>query len=179
MLARSIHSLILIFVICLTACDQSPNPVAKSIAATNETSPRLPDKAQPRLQTLKLWIGVQEINAEIAITRDQIATGMMFRKEILDGEGMLFVFASPMRASFWMHNVQIPLTCAYIDPDGVILEIREMKAMDDTPIAALTDKVQYVLEMKQGWFDRNKVTVGTTVRTERGTFRRTFQSQGS
>ena len=177
MLARLIPSLVLTFVFGLAGCNQSSPPTAPASRTNGHTQADLPTKAQPRLQTLKLWLGVQEINAEIAMTRHQIATGMMFRSQILETEGMLFVFGSPMRASFWMHNVLIPLTCAYIDPDGVILEIREMKAMDDTPIAALTENVQYVLEMKQGWFERNKVTVGTTVRTERGTFRSTFQSR--
>jgi uncharacterized membrane protein (UPF0127 family) len=92
-------------------------------------------------------------------------------------EGMLFVFGGPMRASFWMRNTLIPLSCAYIDPDGVILEIHDMKPLDETPIQAQTDRVQYVLEVKQGWFDRNKVSAGMLVRTEQGSLRDTYFSR--
>ena len=87
---------------------------------------------------------------------------------------MLFVFGGPMRASFWMRNTLIPLSCAYIDPEGVIQEIRDMKPLDETPIEAKTDQVQYVLEVKQGWFERNKVNVGMLVRTEQGSLRETY-----
>jgi hypothetical protein len=130
--------------------------------------------AQPKLPTIKLWLGAQEVTAELALTRLQISTGMMFRTNLAEHEGMLFVFALPHRASFYMKNTLLPLSCAYLDPDGTILEIRDMKPLDETPIEAATDRVQYVLEMKQGWFERNKVTVGAEVRTERGSLRETF-----
>ncbi len=177
MLTRMLLSLVLAWILCTTACDQRSAPSVQPLPSAGKSTDGLPTKAQPRLQTLKLWLGVNEIQAEIAMTRQEIATGMMFRTNVVESEGMLFVFGSPMRASFWMHNVPIPLTCAYIAANGEILEIREMKANDDSPIEAAVDTVQYVLEMKQGWFERNKVTIGTTVRTERGSFHQTFQRQ--
>jgi len=149
------------------------NPEQPSLAAV--TPPEPPSgRPQPKLPTIKLWLGTQEIIAEQAVTRSQIETGMMFRTEMAEHEGMLFVFAGPHRASFWMRNTLLPLTCAYIDSTGVILEIHDMKPKDETPIPAGSDKVQYVLEMKQGWFERNKVGVGTLVRTERGTLAETY-----
>jgi uncharacterized membrane protein (UPF0127 family) len=99
---------------------------------------------------------------------------MMFRTEMAENEGMLFVFPEPYRVAFWMRNTLLPLSCAYIDPAGVILEIRDMKPLDETSIQAASDKVQYVLETKQGWFERNRVGVGTVVRTERGTLAETY-----
>jgi len=156
--------------VCLLAGCDKPLPASPS----GLVAPSVPSRAQPRLQTLKLWLGASEITAELALTGDQIQTGMMFRTNVAEAEGMLFVFNTPHRASFWMKNVPIPLTCAYIDPDGRILEIRDMVPHEEAPIAAATDRVQYVLEMRQGWFGRNHVTTGALVRTERGSLQETF-----
>ena len=133
--------------------------------------------AQPKLPALKLWLGAQEITAELALTQQQIMAGMMFRKQMDEKEGMLFVFARPHRAAFFMRNTLLPLSCAYLDSEGAILEIRDMKPLDETPIEAATDRVQYVLEVKQGWFARNAVATGAVVRTERGSLKETFMRQ--
>ena len=133
-------------------------------------------KPQPRLRTLKLWVGAEEIVAELATTDNEIQTGLMFRREMPEHEGMLFVFAAPFRASFWMKNTILPLTCAYIDSKGTILELRNMTPHDETAITAVTDQVQYVLEMNQGWFARKNVRPGMIFRTERGTLAETFFS---
>ena len=94
-----------------------------------------------------------------------------------EDEAMLFVFPKPRRASFYMRNTILPLSCAYIGSDGAILEIHDMKPLDETPIVASTDQVQYVLEVNQGWFKRHGVSVGTVVSTEKGTLRKTFFGQ--
>src|SRR5262245_20547799 len=75
-----------------------------------------PVRAQPRLKTLKLWLGSEEMVAELALTFEQVQTGMMFRTNMAEQEGMLFVFSRPHRAGFWMKNTLLPLSCAYIDP---------------------------------------------------------------
>jgi hypothetical protein len=129
---------------------------------------------QPKLRTLKLWLGPEEMIAEIAISMHEITNGMMFRPKMEENEGMLFVFNGPHQASFWMKNTLVPLSCAYIDPDGVILEEHDMKPKDETAITASTARIQYVLEVKQGWFERHNIKVGTQIRTERGTLAETF-----
>ncbi|MCX8109287.1 MAG: DUF192 domain-containing protein [Verrucomicrobiae bacterium] len=126
------------------------------------------NRALPRLETVKLWLGNQEITAEVARTESEIRTGYMFRTNIADGEGMLFVFGRPIRAAFYMRNTTIPLSCAYIDPEGVILEIHDLKPLDETPVEASSDNVQFVLEVPQGWFERAQVRPGTVVRTQYG-----------
>ncbi len=131
-------------------------------------------KPQPRLPTVKLWLGAQELVTEVARNPKEIETGMMWRTAMAENEGMLFVFAQPHQASFWMKNTLVPLSCAYIDASGVILEIHDMKPRDLRPIPAATDKVQFVLEVKQGWFQRNHVTGGAVVRTDRGSLAATF-----
>ena len=93
---------------------------------------------------------------------------------LAENEAMTFVFGVPHRAAFYMRNTVLPLSCAYIDTDGVILEIHDMKPLDESAITAASENVRYVLETKQGWFERNKVAVGTVVRTEFGPLTETF-----
>ncbi len=138
------------------------------------TAPKSPDHPQAKLATVKLWLGAQEMVAEQAIRPKEIETGMMFRKEMGEQEGMLFVFPGPSRVGFWMRNTLLPLSCAYIDRGGVILEIHDMQPLDETPIEAGSDQIQYVLETKQGWFERNHVAVGMVIRTERGSLAETY-----
>ena len=149
---------------CNKPGNASPPPAAAVVA----------DKPQPRLPTVKLWLGAQELVTEVAREPKEIETGMMWRTAMAENEGMLFVFAQPHRASFWMKNTLVPLSCAYIDAGGVILEIHDMKPRDVSPITAASDKVQFVLEVKQGWFQRNRVAAGAVVRTDRGSLAAPF-----
>jgi uncharacterized membrane protein (UPF0127 family) len=169
-------------VLLLFGCDkpgagaQSPGTNAAT-AASPHASGFNPTNAQPKLPTIKLWIGSQVVTAELAITLPQIMTGMMFRKEMAEHDGMLFVFSRPHRASFYMRNTLLPLTCAYIDSEGVILETHDMKPLDESSIEAGSENVQYVLEMNKGWFERNKVATGAVVRTEFGSLTDTFMKR--
>jgi uncharacterized protein len=166
--ARCLGLLFICATLSLIACNGSNAPAASAAGQQPSGQP------QPKLPTIKLWLGAHEIIAEQATSRDQIEKGMMFRREMAENEGMLFVFVAPHRASFWMRNTLIPLSSAYIDPEGVILEIHEMKALDEEPVTAKSDRVQYVLEMNKGWFERNNVKAGARVRTERGTLSQTY-----
>jgi uncharacterized membrane protein (UPF0127 family) len=162
-----------------TGCEQKKQQQAASDAAPAPAPQehQSPSAPQPRLPTIKLWLGSQEITAEIAATPSAVETGMMWRTNMAEMEGMIFVFARPHQASFWMRNTLLPLSCAYIDSDGIILEEHDMKPKDETPIVANAGNVRYVLEMKQGWFARNRVPPGTLVKTERGTLGQTFFSR--
>lgn len=134
----------------------------------------IPTKAQPKLATIKLWIGPEEMSTEMALTEIQERTGMMFRTNMAESEGMIFVFPVAQRADFWMMNTILPLSAAYIDPDGQILEIHDLQPHDTNSVAAATDNIQYVLETRQGWFKRHNIREGTVIATERGTLRKTF-----
>jgi len=170
---RFVHMLAMAAMFTFAGCEK---PVGSASSTTvSNVAPSFPvTQAQPKLRTMKLWLGPHEIQAELALTAPEVITGMMFRKEIGEKEGMLFVFRDEDKRSFWMKNVPIPLTCAYIDGEGTILEIHDMKPLDESPIYSKSDKIQYVLEMKHGWFERNRIEVGTVVRTERGSLRETF-----
>ena len=140
---------------------------------------REPTAAQPRLPTIKLWVGPAEITAEIASKPREIDTGMMFRTNIVEDEGMLFVFDQPHRAAFWMKNCPKPLSCAYINPQGVILELHEMEPHNTNNIVANSDNVMFVLETARGWFERHGVRTNMVIQTERGPLLQTFFGNSS
>ena len=137
-------------------------------------NPSLPTAAQPKLQTMKLWLGAEEMVVELALSGIQVQTGMMFRTNLAENAGMLFVFSAPHRVEFWMKNCPLPLSAAYIDPEGAILEIHDLQPHNTNSVVASSERVQFVLEANQGWFGRHNVTTGMVVRTEHGTLSNTF-----
>jgi uncharacterized protein len=154
---------------CTNGCKKPDAP-----AAAPQEGPSLPTAAQPKLQTMKLWLGAEEMLVELALTGQQQQTGMMYRTNLAENAGMLFVFGGPHRASFWMKNCPLPLSAAYIDPEGVILEIHDLQPHNTNSVVAASERVQFVLETSQGWFGRHHVPPGTIVRTEHGTLLDTF-----
>jgi len=158
----------------LAGCQKAALPPAPGpVAATNRPLPYL-DHAQPRLATIKLWVGPKDLVTELALTETQIYTGMMHRKEMGEDEGMLFVFSQPHRVGFYMKNTIIPLSAGYIDSEGILQEIHDLQPLDETPVEATSDRIQYVLETPKGWFKKNNIGPGTLIRSERGTLEQTF-----
>ena len=85
--------------------------------------------------------------------------GLMFRKEMPQQEGMLFIFDVPGVQCFWMRNTLLPLTAAFVADDGTIVNLADMKPMsDDSHCSA--KPVRYVLEMNQGWFAKRGIKAG-------------------
>jgi uncharacterized protein len=157
-----------------TAAVATENRAAPMLVSRSDIPRAEQGRPQPRLPTVKLWIGTNELTAEVAHTMPQIMTGMMWRTNMAETEGMIFVFARPHRAQFWMRNTLLPLSCAYIDPEGTILEVHDMKPRDETGIPAGSDQVQYVLEVNQGWFQRHNVAPGMLITSDRGSLAKTF-----
>ncbi|MGA2802452.1 MAG: DUF192 domain-containing protein [Verrucomicrobiota bacterium] len=136
----------------------------------------LPTRVQPKLQTMKIYLGAETLDAELALTPREQETGMMFRTNITDESAMLFVLPQALRApnGFWMINCPVSLSAAYIGPDGVIEEIHHLEKNDNVPVVASHDNIQYVLEVNDGWFQRHHIGTGTAVRTEKGSLQETF-----
>ena len=158
------------WLLAAVGCGSSPNPAGTATTALNPVA----SQGQPRLRTMKLWLGAHELTAELALTDKERMTGMMFRTELPDNEAMLFVFPIAHRTGFWMKNTPLPLSAAYIDPDGLILELHDFEPHNTNSVTAGSDRVQFVLETTRGWFERNHVGVGTVLRTERGSLLETF-----
>jgi uncharacterized membrane protein (UPF0127 family) len=105
------------------------------------------------------------VMAEIARTQDERAKGLMFRKKLEDGKGMLFIFETDQILSFWMRNTYIPLSIAYITYDGRIVDIKDMYPHDEKSVNS-SRSVRYALEVPQGWFSRSGVRQGDFVRLD-------------
>lgn len=179
MLARILP--ILLITVTSGCSEPSPAPAKPSKAASAPAAPASQalngplDHAQPKLPTVKLWMGPLELEAEVASRPVEIMTGMMFREKMEETEGMIFVLpGAPRKASFYMRNTKVPLSCAYIDMSGRILEIHDLKPLDETPVESTAEAISFVLEVPQGWFTRHKIEVGTLIRSDRGSLRETF-----
>jgi len=130
---------------------------ALAVAAT--LLPALSQEAQTNLPRVKLSAGMHQIDAQVALTPEQREIGLMFRKEMPQHEGMLFVFEQPAVQCFWMMNTLLPLTAAFVADDGTIVTLADMKPM--TTDSHCSDKpVRFVLEMNQGWFAKKGLKAG-------------------
>jgi uncharacterized protein len=114
-------------------------------------------------RTTQIQIGNETLDVELAETPQQLAKGLRFRETIAEDAGMLFIFPKPQRLSFWMKDASIPLSIAYIQPDGKIVQIRAMRPYDETPAPSLSDAVTYALLVNQGWFERHGISAGTVI----------------
>lgn len=109
--------------------------------------------AQPPLPTITLTAeNGRKITAEVADDTSERTAGLMFREKLAPDSGMLFVMPRPERAAFWMKNTLIPLSIAYINSSGTILEIHDMKPHDEKTVPSVFPTVAYALEMEKGWF---------------------------
>ena len=116
----------------------------------------LPQMDLPRI---KISAGMHLIDTQIASTEQQRATGLMFRKDMPQTEGMLFVFEQASLQCFWMKNTLLPLSAAFVADDGTIINLVEMKPQT-TDSHCSTQPVRFVLEMNQGWFQKKGIKAG-------------------
>jgi uncharacterized membrane protein (UPF0127 family) len=111
------------------------------------------------------------IDLDLARTSQEHERGLMFRDYLPPDSGMLFVYAFESRESYWMYNTLIPLSIAFIDRDGTIVDIQDMARLDDPssqseaarfvyPSAA---PYWYALEVNSGWFLNHGVGVGQNI----------------
>ncbi len=148
-------------------------PQTSAPAALQKFPPYLTN-AQPRLQTMKMFVGPHELTTELALKPTEIYTGMMWRTNLPEGEGMLFAFADATPRSFYMKNTYVPLSIAYIDTEGVIQEIHDLEPRNEESVPSTANNIQFCLEVPQGWFQRHSVVPGAVVRTQYGALKTTF-----
>ncbi|HWS73772.1 MAG TPA: DUF192 domain-containing protein [Quisquiliibacterium sp.] len=128
-----------------------------------------PAQPQPALPRVELQAGIHLIRAELAANDRTRSRGLMFREALGPSEGMLFVFQSASRQCFWMRNTLIPLSIAFIDDDGSIVNIADMQPRsDDSHCSA--KPVRFALEMEQGWFAKRGLASGSRLRGPQGMF---------
>ena len=102
------------------------------------------------------------LKVEVADTPERWAQGLMFRERLGEDEGMVFLFPEPTAGGFWMKNTLIPLSVAFIDKDGFIINIEEMKPLT-LDIHCSKAKAFYALEMNESWFEKNHVKPGDKI----------------
>ena len=125
--------------------------MAAGPVAAQETAQQLP--------AITLQAGMFNIRAEVAQTPAQRQIGLMHRKSLPLNDGMLFVFEEPSVQCFWMKNTLVPLSAAFVADDGQIVNIADMKPLDESPHCS-KQAVRYVLEMNQGWFAKRGLKTG-------------------
>jgi uncharacterized protein len=100
---------------------------------------------------LELTAGFYRIEAEVAADQPNRMQGLMQRRSMATNQGMLFVFPQTERHCMWMRNTLLPLSVAFLDEQGSILNIENMKPQtEDNHCAA--GPARFALEMNIGWF---------------------------
>lgn len=118
--------------------------------------------AQAAMPTVELSIGLHRIEAERADSFATRAQGLMHRRQMAVNHGMLFVFDRAERHCMWMRNTLIPLSVAFLDESGAILNIEDMAPQTENTHCA-TAPARYALEMNAGWFAQRKLAPGARV----------------
>jgi hypothetical protein len=117
---------------------------------------------QPPLPAVALNAGIHVIQAEVAGTPATRSQGLMRRKSMAQGAGMLFLFDESAAHCMWMKNTLIPLSVAFIDERGQIVNIADMQPLDETSRCA-SRPARFALEMNQGWFKKRGLTPGMSI----------------
>jgi uncharacterized protein len=117
---------------------------------------------QTGLPQITLTAGMHVIKADLADSADTRSKGLMFRRSLEQHQGMLFVFDRKEPHCFWMRNTPLPLTIAFVDDDGLIVNLADMKAQNETNHCA-AQPVRYALEMNQGWFGKRNLKAGSRI----------------
>jgi uncharacterized membrane protein (UPF0127 family) len=119
-------------------------------------------QGQPPLATVQLQTGLYLIKAEVASTYGTRMQGLMQREKMAANEGMLFVFPDREKQCMWMKNTLLPLSVAFIDESGVILNVEDMKPQtEDSHCSA--KPARYALEMNLGWFKSKNIKPGAKI----------------
>jgi uncharacterized membrane protein (UPF0127 family) len=104
------------------------------------------------------------LNVEIAKTEAEQNQGLMNRYFLAEDWGMLFEYDKEEYRSFWMRNTPLPLSLAYINTEGEIVQLYSMSNSDGKKTYPSEDKVMYALEVNDGWFERFNIGVGCVVK---------------
>jgi uncharacterized membrane protein (UPF0127 family) len=112
--------------------------------------------------TVAVEIGGEIFRVEVARTVEEQRLGLMNREHLGERRGMLFVYSTDRRLTFWMKDTRIPLSIAFLNKEGVILQIEDMEPLDLTTIRSRIS-ARYALEVNQGAFDEVGVTVGDRI----------------
>ena len=115
------------------------------------------------LPTTRATVKGHELTIELATTPEARSCGLSLRDSLPQNRGMLFVYAEPEILTFWMKNTRMPLSIAFIDAAGRVVDMQKMNPFPTTTVYASSVPALYALEVNQGWFEENGVGVGDVV----------------
>jgi len=124
--------------------------------------PALNVYADQAFPVIPLTAGMYVIQAEVAATEAQRQQGLMFREKLPPNSGMVFLFGQPAQVCMWMKNTLLPLSVAFLDERGKILNIEDMQPQTTNSHCA-AGPATYALEMNKGWFAKKNIKPGTVV----------------
>lgn len=140
--------------ISLTTATLSPAEGAEGPGSASP-APWLPTA----LATAQVIFGADTVFAEVARTPDERAQGLMYREELAEDAGMLFIFPEAAVRGFWMQNTYLPLDIAFLDPSFRVVDIQQMEPLTTDQHTARAP-FMYALEVNQGWFEAHGIGVG-------------------
>ncbi len=140
-----------------------------SVARTAEIAPA----------PLHLLAGTGHLAVEVARTHEELSRGLMYRRVLGEDAGMLFLLPREGVASFWMANTTIPLSVAFLDRDGIILEVHDLQPLDTKIVASRSSRVCFALEVNRDWFARHGVREGETIQPEGATWQELAAQKGN
>lgn len=149
------YSLVYLCIILFGSLLCRATPPSISFADANRQVSQLP-------QT-ELVVNGHRLRVEVAATYEASAKGLMFRTSLAPDAGMLFIFPVEHQASFWMKNTALPLSIAYLDKAGIILEIHDLIPYELKPVVSKSKLVIYALEVNRDWFLSKGVKPGMKI----------------
>ncbi len=161
---------LLLLTLLIAGCAGTPErsgaaPSQETVTSRTETPTEATGTAQASwLRTVTIDAsGGGEVRVRVEIADDDFerARGLMYRTALAENRGMLFVFEAEQKLSFWMKNTLIPLSIAFMDDEGRIVDIQDMEPLDDDPPSYVSaEPARYALEVNQGFFEERGVEVG-------------------
>lgn len=105
-------------------------------------------------------VGERTVRLQLAVRSDEMQRGLMGRRDLGPDDGMIFVYEKPQPLSFWMRNTPTPLDIGFFGPGGGLEEIYPLHPFDEKSVSSRSDRLQFALEMNQGWYRDRDVKPG-------------------
>ncbi|MDO8539917.1 MAG: DUF192 domain-containing protein [Opitutaceae bacterium] len=152
---------------------KSANPVSRGLAAAvlvgtlafvacARDKPAAAASAGPKtvMDYFPIKVGGKVVRLQLAIRQAEMQRGLMERRDLGRDDGMLFLYGKPQQMQFWMRNTPTALDIGFFNPEGVLEEIYPLHPFDEKTMSSRSDRLQYALEMNQGWYRENGVKPG-------------------
>jgi uncharacterized membrane protein (UPF0127 family) len=124
------------------------------------SGPERASVAAPLSQRFEMTLGGRPVLLQVAVTLAEQEKWLMYRNNLGENEGMIFVYKTPQKMRYWMNHVPIPLSIGFFRSDGTLSEVRRMLANDTRTTVSAADDIRFVVEMRDRWYAENGVKPG-------------------